>query len=119
MSNILKGKYGENLASKYLESKGYKIIEKNYKYSRYGEIDIIAMTKEGVLCFVEVKTRTNDKFGEPLEAITKDKLSKIYTSIQGYIKERKLKFEKYRIDAISVYLNENNPKVTHIENIQI
>ena len=73
MSNIQKGKYGEELAAEFLIKSGYKIIDKNYKFSRYGEIDIIALEKD-TLCFIEVKTRTNNNFGSGLEAVTKEKL---------------------------------------------
>lgn len=89
----------------------------NYKYSRYGEIDIIALYKNE-LCFVEVKTRRNDKFGTPMEAITKDKLIKIQLSAKNYIQEKKPKFEHYRIDAISIELKENKEEITHIKNIE-
>ena len=117
MTNKEIGKYGENLAKKYLENLGYKILDMNYKYSRYGEIDIIALYKNE-LCFVEVKTRRNDKFGTPMEAITKDKLIKIQLSAKNYIQEKKPKFEHYRIDAISIELKENQKEITHIKNIE-
>ncbi len=117
MTNKEIGKYGENLAKKYLENLGYKILDMNYKYSRYGEIDIIALYKNE-LCFVEVKTRRNDKFGTPMEAITKDKLIKIQLSAKNYIQEKKPKFEHYRIDAISIELKENKEEITHIKNIE-
>ena len=89
----------------------------NYKYSRYGEIDIIALYKNE-LCFVEVTTRRNDKFGTPMEAITKDKLIKIQLSAKNYIQEKKPKFEHFRIDAISIELKENKEEITHIKNIE-
>lgn len=117
MTNKEIGKYGENLAKKYLENLGYKILDMNYKYSRYGEIDIVALYKNE-LCFVEVKTRRNDKFGTPMEAITKDKLIKIQLSAKNYIQEKKPKFEKFRIDAISIELKENKEEITHIKNIE-
>ncbi|HIT55085.1 TPA: YraN family protein [Candidatus Galligastranaerophilus intestinigallinarum] len=117
MTNKEIGKYGENLAKKYLENLGYKILDMNYKYSRYGEIDIIALYKNE-LCFVEVKTRRNNKFGTPMEAITKDKLIKIQLSAKNYIQEKKPKFEHYRIDAISIELKENKEEITHIKNIE-
>lgn len=117
MTNKEIGKYGENLAKKYLENLGYKILDMNYKYSRYGEIDIIALYKSE-LCFVEVKTRRNNKFGTPMEAITKDKLIKIQLSAKNYIQEKKPKFEHYRIDAISIELKENKEEITHIKNIE-
>lgn len=117
MTNKEIGKYGENLAKKYLENLGYKILDMNYKYSRYGEIDIIALYKNE-LCFVEVKTRRNDKFGTPMEAITKDKLIKIQLTAKNYIQEKKPKFEHFRIDAISIELKENKEEITHIKNIE-
>lgn len=117
MTNKEIGKYGENLAKKYLENLGYKILDMNYKYSRYGEIDIIALYKNE-LCFVEVKTRRNNKFGTPMEAITKDKLIKIQLSAKNYIQEKKPKFEHYRIDTISIELKENKEEITHIKNIE-
>jgi len=118
MSNMEIGKYGENLAKEYLIKKGYKIVEMNYKYSRYGEIDIIALDKNE-LCFVEVKTRRNNKFGTPMEAITKEKLMKIFSCIKNYtIENKNLKYSKCRIDAISIELTNEMPKITHIKNVE-
>ncbi len=57
------GRKGEDLAAEYLSSKGYRILERNWRWSR-AEADIIAMDGE-VLVFVEVKTRTSDYFGSP------------------------------------------------------
>lgn len=116
MSNIQKGKYGENLAKEFLIKQGLKIIETNYKYSKYGEIDIIALDKN-TLCFIEVKTRTNNNFGSGLEAITKDKLIKITSCIQKYIQDTKIKFKSYRIDVISIELKNLKPEFTYIKNI--
>ncbi len=117
MSNIEIGKYGEKLACEFLIKKGYKIIETNYKYSRYGEIDIIAMDKNE-LCFIEVKTRRNDHFGTPFEAITKDKLLKILSCVKNYVLKTDLKYSKTRIDAISIEIGESAPKIKHIKNVE-
>ncbi|MBR2525950.1 YraN family protein, partial [bacterium] len=65
--NKEKGKLGEDLACKFLEQNGYKIIDRNKTFSKFCEIDIIALFKN-TLVFVEVKTRKNNKFGSPLEA---------------------------------------------------
>lgn len=118
MSNIQKGKYGEDLAVDYLKKNRYKIIDRNYKYSKYGEIDIIALDRDGALCFVEVKTRTGEKFGSAFEAITKDKLYKIYACVKKYISICPIEFKSYRIDAISVMLENEKPVVEHIKNIE-
>lgn len=65
-TNYTKGVKAEDVAAKFLEEKGYKILERRYK-TRYGEIDIIALCKT-VLCFVEVKTRSS--YEEALQAVT-------------------------------------------------
>lgn len=119
MSNKNKGKYGEEFAVNYLIKNGYKILEKNYHFSRYGEIDIIALDKN-VLCFIEVKTRSSDKFGTPFEAITKSKLDKIRKSALFYLQNSKTFYENSRIDAISVFLSGENtePRIKHIKNIE-
>ena len=79
MSNLSLGKNGEDIAKKYLEKSGYKILETNKRFSKLCEIDIIALDKN-TLVFVEVKTRKTDICGHPFEAITKNK----YNHIKGY-----------------------------------
>ena len=69
------GDMGEKKAVKFLKKKGYRILETNFK-TKFGEIDIIAK-KEGCICFVEVKTRSSDNFGEPREAVNFYKQQKI------------------------------------------
>src|SRR3989339_119712 len=71
------GKLGEDLACKYLQEKGYEILDRNIKTS-FKEIDIVARIKEKIV-FIEVKTRTNLKFGGADEAINHKKLKKIIT----------------------------------------
>ena len=72
MTNIQLGKNGEEIAQQYLIKQGYKILEKNKRFSNFCEIDIIAQDKQTVV-FVEVKTRKTTFCGHPLEAITKSK----------------------------------------------
>ena len=69
MNNIAIGSFGEDVAIRYLEMRGYRVIAKNFK-CRLGEIDIIAEKRDEII-FVEVKTRTNNKFGMPSEAVGK------------------------------------------------
>lgn len=121
MSNKIKGKYGEDVAVNYLIKNGYKILDRNYHFSRYGEVDIIAYDKkEAALCFVEVKARSNDKFGSPFEAITALKLAKIHKCALSYLPKSPVKCSKFRIDAISVTLHQEGfePKIDHIKNIE-
>ena len=113
--NTKKGKIGENIAENYLKKCGYKIIEKNWHYSKNAEIDIIALEGE-ILVFVEVKTRTTLSFGHPFEAINTLKLRKLYTAIYGYINNSKNKYKSFRIDGIAV-IGLKQPKIEHIKNI--
>lgn len=114
--NISRGKNGENLAAEFLEKRDFKIIERNWRYSRLGEIDIIAMDKD-ILVFIEVKTRTSNYFGHPIESITAQKMNKIIKLAQAYIDSRANLISKgYRFDAVSVILKQN-PKITYFKDI--
>ena len=111
------GKWGENLACRYLEENNYKVIERNF-YCRQGEIDIIAKdSKKGEIVFVEVKTRTNFKYGNPAEAVNKKKKKHIKQVINYYIYIRKLYNITIRIDVIEVYIQKNNCKINHLKQI--
>lgn len=69
------GRKGEEAAVRYLKSRGYTIIKRNW-FCRFGEADIIARDPEGTLCFIEVKTRQSVEAGLPEEAITRSKQSR-------------------------------------------
>lgn len=114
MNNITTGKRGELIAAEYLKKQGYKIIETNKHFSKFCEIDIIALDKN-TLVFAEVKTRKNNQFGTPFEAITKTKYNHIKTGVFTYLSENK-KYKNYRIDAIGIIL-EPELKIEHLKNI--
>ena len=78
------GKSGEDYACRYLQRRGYKIMARNFRCRRYGEIDIVAQ-KNGVLYFVEVKTRSSFRYGLPCEAVTAAKQAKIYRCAEYYL----------------------------------
>ena len=78
------GKWGEDLATTYLEQKGYTIMERDWKSGRR-DIDIIARD-ENTIVFVEVKTRRSSVFGEPEEAIDFHKLQNLQQAINHYVK---------------------------------
>lgn len=119
MTNKEIGKYGEELAKNFLIKKGYEIIEMNYRFSRIAEIDIIAK-KSNVLHFIEVKTRTQNFYGQPLEAITPSKLKQIYSCAVQYLSKTNKKYKNYQIDAIGINLKKNeDPKIEFVENITL
>ena len=114
MSNISTGKQGESLAKDFLIKKGYKIIELNKRFSRFCEIDIVALDKD-TLVFCEVKTRKTNICGSPFEAITKSKYHNIKKGVFLYLQENP-NYKKFRIDAISILL-EPKLAIEHIKNI--
>lgn len=94
------GHAGEDLAAAYLELSGHTILERGFT-ERCGEIDIIA-EKEGVLHFVEVKTRSTDRFGLPSEAVDRRKLSHIRNVAAIYMDRTEQPYTGCRIDVIEV-----------------
>lgn len=103
------GRTGEQKAAQFLKKKRYTIRETNYR-SRFGEIDIIA-EKEGVVVFVEVKTRKTGTFGAGLESVTRSKQQKLLKTAQFYTVEQNLQCV-CRFDVISI----DGSTITHIEN---
>ena len=117
------GQIGEQVATDYLQNKGYKILCRNFKNDsgrRLGEIDIIAQDKDE-LVFVEVKTREFQKYRDtlPEENITYDKLKKLSKIANAYLYTNKLQDKNYRFDAVSVWLDfeTREAKVKHLSNI--
>ncbi|NLK72061.1 MAG: YraN family protein [Clostridiales bacterium] len=108
------GKLGEEIAVSYLKKRGYKIIETNFS-CKFGEIDIIA-EKDDTICFIEVKTRTNESFGSPIEAITPFKMKHIIKSVQYYILKRHLEDKEVRLDVLEVEMIDGRANVNQIEN---
>ena len=97
------GGAGEDFATKMLEETGYMIIERNYR-TNMGEVDIIA-SKDGVLHFIEVKTRTGDEFGYPADAVTETKQNHIRRVAESYIARRRHMWEDVSLDVIEVTFN--------------
>lgn len=105
------GRVGENKAAEFLKSKGYKILEKNYR-KRSGEIDIIA--KDGdTIVFVEVKTRADDSFGSPAEAVNKEKQAKYFKVATAYLVA---KFNSEEINSRFDVIEIEDGKINHVEN---
>jgi putative endonuclease len=108
---------GEELAAEYLIKKGYKIIDRNFRKG-YGELDLVS-TYQNTLIFIEVKTRTTDKFGGVKESITYSKLKSLIRTTQFYKLTHPKLPEQLRIDAVFVKLNYDNQveSIEHLENI--
>lgn len=109
------GIIGEKMAQKYLKDNKYEIIENNY-YTRNGEIDIIA-SKNNYIIFVEVKTRTNEKYGRASEAVNKIKKIYMKKSAAIFLKENNFSRFTIRFDVIEVYMINGKCKINHIKQI--
>ena len=104
----------ELLAAKYLEEKGYTILQMNYKV-RQAEIDIVAFDEvRNALVFVEVKYRATSKAGSSLDAVTPSKQRKICQAALFYMNQKRINPEtmNIRFDVVGI----DGDKITHIEN---
>ena len=111
---LLLGKEGERVAERYLQKKGYVLVERNYRCPA-GELDLIVLDRR-VVVFVEVKTRTGLGFGSPLEAVEFRKQRKMIQVAQFFLAEKRLQQRDARFDVIGVSWLGREPVVEHIEN---
>lgn len=115
------GKAGEDYASRYLQSNGFVILDRNFK-ARYGEIDIVALSRSPkILVFVEVKTRVGRDFGLPEESVTPRKLREIIKTAQYYVLKHPGVPDAQRIDVIGIEYDEKNTMIyfNHIQNVTL
>lgn len=113
MNSNLLGDYGEIIASRYLRKHGYFIVSANYS-CRLGEIDLIAEDKK-YICFVEVKTRSENMKYAPADAVDISKRKRIIATSNLFLKEHKINRQP-RFDIIEVYFENDEPlKLNHIE----
>jgi len=110
------GRQGEELAAAFLQKRGYRILERNFRLA-YGEVDIIA--KDGsFLVFVEVKLRQDDDYGSGEEAINKRKIAHIERVGEYYAALHPQLPQTLRIDVVSINLSrKNHPQIRLFKNI--
>ncbi len=117
MTSRERGIWGEDEACRYLQSKGFSVLERNY-HSRFGEIDIIA-DDCGCLVFVEVKTRKSKSYGYACEYVTESKMKKIILTAEAYLGN--VEYPPVRFDVVEIYYFEADnclrlKSINHIEN---
>jgi len=112
------GVWGEELAVAYLREKGYVILERDW-HSKHRDIDIVAQKGECIV-FVEVKTRSNTDYADPVQAVDYRKQKNLSRAINHYIHYRKID-NPWRCDVITIVgkLGCTNPVITHIEDFQL
>ena len=111
------GQKGEELAWKFLERKGYALLERNVR-SKVGELDLVCRDR-GWIVFVEVKTRVSNEFGRPEESVTPWKLTKLSRAGQRYLLTVDKGNASWRIDVIAVDLTKQPPSFEHFQNVTL
>ena len=108
------GDWGEDSACRYLKDRGWTLIERNFR-CRFGEIDIIA-SKQGILAFIEVKTRSGCAFGYPCEAVDGRKQVKIRAAASVFLKmRRELSSLQPRLVVIEIISRDGRAFARHLE----
>ena len=109
------GNQGEEEVARWLRGHGYRVLASQYR-CRFGEIDLITRSREGVLCFVEVKTRSSAARGLPREAVDQRKQQRLQKTAALYLAEKGLDCP-VRFDVAEVYLEEGRaPRIEYLEN---
>jgi len=101
------GTIGEDAAVEYLKENNFEILERNFRFKRLGEIDIISR-EMNYICFVEVKTRSSLEYGYPREAVNRKKQDNIKKLAQIYLAQRKIYNADIRFDVVEVYIEKGD-----------
>ena len=107
------GKDGELIAFMVLQRDGFTILETNWRFQK-AEVDIIAQ-KDGLLIFIEVKTRGSKKFGNPSDSIDKKKISIYKDAVEGYLQQYPSELE-VRFDVVNIIIGKDETEIEHIPN---
>jgi putative endonuclease len=106
------GELGERIAARWLEKSGWKILARRYRNGRR-DIDVVA-ERDGLVAFIEVKARTGQEFGDPVEAVHRRKQRELTKSAQTWIDRHGRSGETYRFDVMGVLLREKRVFVRHV-----
>jgi putative endonuclease len=111
------GDFGERVACAWLRARSAKILYRNFRAPGGGEVDIVA--REGrVLLFIEVKTRTSESFGRPLDAVGARKQKLIKRGANAWLKSLGTRELPWRFDVIEIHLRDGaRPRVNRVENV--
>ena len=109
------GALGEQLAVDYLTSHGLQVVTRNWR-CRYGELDVIATdAATGAVVFVEVKTRTSDRFGGVEQAVTPQKVRRLRRLAGLWLAAQDHRWSQVRIDVVGVRIGRGpTPEITHL-----
>lgn len=109
------GIIGEKIAQSYLRKNGYEIITTNF-FSKNGEIDIVA-EQDQIIIFVEVKTRTNYKYGTPAKAVDETKRKHMRMAAGKFLSLNNFSRYTIRFDVIEIIINNGKCNINHLKQI--
>ena len=114
-STTTKGRQAEDLAAACLEKAGLAIVVRNWRRPE-AELDLVAKASDGTLVFVEVRSRTGELFGHPLESVGRTKRRRVVSAARLYLTEAP-PAAGYRFDVVSILFDpagEREPEVMHL-----
>lgn len=116
------GRSGEAIAAEYLEARGYRVMDRNYRFER-AEVDLVCFEPTekydigGELVFVEVKTRSGRAFGSPDEAVSEAKQRNVARAAEAWLHERRLEGSPCRFDVVGIILgSDDRHEIEHFKN---
>jgi len=109
--NIETGRKGEDIAAGYILGKGYRILDRNWRFGK-NEIDLIARDGSFIV-IIEVKTRLSNYFSEPETAVTREKQRILVRAANAYVRNRRLN-QEVRFDVIAILLDQEKEQINHI-----
>ena len=112
-ARIALGRDGENLAARFLRSEGYKVLYRNFRAPKGGEVDIVCREKSsGVLVFVEVKTRSGLEYGTPADAVKDEKQRLIARGALAWLRMLDNPDVVFRFDIVEVVMEGESPAIS-------
>ena len=113
---VLLGRWGERRCEKYLQSKGFRVLCRNFR-CKMGEIDLVMVGGDGAVVFVEVKTRSNEYFADAESSITAAKRGRLVRTAKYFLTIHKLQGRRCQFDAVIIVLGSEGPvEIRHYEN---
>lgn len=115
MNTVETGRSAEQRATDFLIDLGYEILDRNFTYKKVGEIDIVARY-DGMLVFVEVRSRYSHLYGSPEASLTPTKLRGVRRTAEAWMVQRKCYGMPCRFDVIAIDFSAGSLKVRHLVN---
>jgi putative endonuclease len=110
------GRRGERWAEKYLRRNRYRILYRNFRPKNGGEVDLVCRDRdEGILAFIEVKTRSSDEFGRPADAVTREKEALICRGARAWLRMLDRPEVPFRFDILEIVLDGDKPRFNHLK----